>query len=89
MGIKYEENKIIFDGFIDDDQVIPLREYLSNIIPNEVELDFINCRDIHTAILQVILAYKALCSVKFIFPEQKKLYIKALESLIVREDNSN
>ncbi len=79
MAIVYDGAKIAFEAVIYEDEVVPLREKLNELAPEEVTFDMSNCDDLHLAIIQQMLAYKKLYTCQFAFSKERKLYQQVLE----------
>ena len=79
MAISYDGANIAFEAVIYEDEVVSLREKLTEIAPAEVRFDMSDCDDLHLAIIQQILAYKKVYACNFIFSVTQKVYQKVLE----------
>lgn len=79
MGILYNEDKIVFEAVIYEDEVISLREKLTELSPEKVIFDLTNCNDIHLSVIQQMLAYKKLYECDFEFPNSKKTFQMVIE----------
>ncbi len=89
MAIVYEENKAVFSSVIYEDEVISFRDFLQEKAPDEVNMNFVECDDIHLAIIQLITAYKKSYSCRYEFGENKKLYEVVLKGFDSSEDHCN
>lgn len=87
--IIYQEDEIIFEGIINENEVSKMREHLNLIAPKKVTFDFNKCKDIHTTILQIIVAYKALYEAEFIFSGSMSTYQKMLQGFYLSDNNIN
>lgn len=87
MSIIYEENCATFTSVIYEDEVVSFRDFLQNIAPDEVKLDFAWCDDIHFAVLQLIMAYKKSYGCSYEFADEVKLYEKVLKGFDAKEEN--
>ncbi len=87
--IIYEENSIIFSGIINENEVSQLREHLNLIAPQKVTFDFSQCKDLHTIILQIIVAYKSLYEADYIFDENITTYQKMLKGFYLSDNDIN
>ncbi len=87
MAITYEENCATFTSVIYEDEVVPFRDFLQNIAPDELKLDFTYCDDIHLAVLQLIMAYKKNYACMYEFSEDVKLYEKVLKGFDETQEN--
>lgn len=79
MAITYDGKKITFEAVIYEDEVVSLRDRLTEVAPEEVVFDLSNCDDIHLAVIQQMLAYKKLYKCDFNFAESVKSYQKIIE----------
>ena len=89
MAITYENNIATFESVIYEDEVVSFRDFLQEKAPDEVELNFEGCEDIHLAIIQLIMAYKKNYSFTYKFGEQVKLFQTVLEGFDVSENYCN
>jgi hypothetical protein len=79
MALEYGENSIKSKGVINDNELVGLREFLQKSAPNKVSVDLTECYDIHTAIIQLFIAYQALHEIEYTFADDNKAaYRKAL-----------
>lgn len=79
MAISYDGAKISFEAVIYEDEVVPLREKLNEIAPQELLFDLSDCDDMHLSVIQQILAYKKLYACSFNFSAIEKTYQKVIE----------
>jgi hypothetical protein len=80
MALEYGQNSIKSKGVINDNELVELRDFLQKSSPNKVEVDLTECFDIHTAIIQIFIAYGALYEIDFHFAnDNKSAYKKALD----------
>lgn len=89
MAIAYETNMITFSSVIYEDEVIPLRDFLQENAGSELIFNFIDCDDIHLAIIQLIEAYKKNYSCSYEFGQSKKIYKIVLEGFDTSENYCN
>ena len=89
MAITYEDNKATFSSVIYEDEVVSFRDFLQEKAPEEIEMDFIDCDDIHLAVVQLIMAYKKNYSCSYEFSDNKKLYETVLKGFDTSEDYCN
>jgi len=89
MGIIYEESNALFSSVIYEDEVVSFRDFLQEKAPDEVNLNFTECEDIHLAVLQLIMAYKKSYSCNYEFGDTKKLYETVLKGFDSSEDHCN
>ena len=87
MAMVIDDSNVVFEGVIYEDEVVPLREHLQTKAPDELNFSFGACEDVHTAIVQQILAYKMLYSANFSFGDETKTYQKLLEGFSSGEEN--
>jgi hypothetical protein len=86
----YEDKKLVFEGIVNENEVQKLREYLNSNAPDTLEFNFETCKDMHTAVLQVVLAYKHLYNAEYKFPSDETLaYRDTLEGFFLSDDNTN
>jgi len=79
MAISYDGAKIAFEAVIYEDEVVSLREKLTELAPAEVMFDMSDCDDLHLAVIQQILAYKKVYACNFNFSLTQKVYQKVIE----------
>jgi len=87
MAMVIDNTNITFEGVIYEDEVVSLREHLQTKAPDTLDFLFSECEDVHTAVVQQILAYKMLYSANFSFGDDKKTYQKLLEGFNSGEEN--
>ena len=88
-SVIYEDDKIKFESVINENEVAKMRDHLNLRAPNRVEFDFIDCKDLHTSILQVIASYKGLYEANFNFSEEVSTYQKMLEGFYISDNDTN
>ena len=86
MAITYENNEASFVGVIYEDEVVPFRDFLQEKAGEEISMKFLECDDIHLAVIQLIMAYKKNYTCTYEFGEEKKLFQKVLEGFEVSEN---
>jgi len=79
MATGMENNTVTFSGVVYEDEIVALRDFLQMTSPSEIVVDFTACDDIHLGVLQLILGYKKLYGVRFLFGYEIKLYQKVCE----------
>lgn len=89
MAITYQINNVKFESVIYEDELIPFRDYLQQKAGENIEFDFVDCDDIHLAILQLIIAYKKNYNCEFRFADEEKIYVKVLKGFHPSENNCN
>ena len=87
MGMNIEGKKVSFSAVIYEDDVVPLRDFLQESVPDPVTFNFEECQDLHLAVLQEILAYKKLYTCEYTFGDDVKIYQKLLEGFDPVEDH--
>lgn len=87
MGISYNQENIILEAVVYEDEVVSLREKLTQMAPSKVTFDFTNCDDIHLGIIQQMLAYKKLYECDFHFGNSKKTYQMIIEGFDTSDCN--
>jgi hypothetical protein len=85
MAIKYEDKTIKFEAVVYEDEVLTLREKLTELAPEKLNFDMLSCDDIHLSVLQQVLAYKKLYECEFSFMEDKKMYQKIIEGFDIKD----
>ena len=89
MAITYEGNVSTFESVIYEDEVVLFRDFLQEKAGEDIHLNFINCEDVHLAVLQLIMAYKKNYECTYEFNENIKLYQRVLEGFDTSEDHCN
>ena len=79
MAIKYLKTKINFEAVVFEDEVVALRDKLTQMAPAKITFGLKSCDDLHLSIIQQLLAYKKLYTCDFEFAEDKKIYQVILE----------
>ncbi len=87
MAITYEKNEAIFTAVIYEDEVVPFRDFLQAGAGEEIKFNFIECEDLHLAILQLIMAYKKNYECAYEFGKEKKLFQTVLEGFDASENH--
>lgn len=87
MGMNIEGKRVSFAAVIYEDDVVPLRDFLQESVPDCVTFDFKECQDLHLAILQEILAYQKLYECEYIFGDDYKIYQQMIEGFDPVEDH--
>lgn len=84
MPLSYDGTNIKATGIVNDNEVASLRSFLVSTAPKKVHFDFSECKDIHTAILQIVFAYKSLHECEFTFKNgSEQAYKKAIDGFRV------
>jgi len=89
MAITYNETNAKFSAVIYEDEVITLREYLQEKAPEEIIFNFVECDDIHLAVLQLVMAYKQSYSASYTFGDTTKTFELVLKGFVESENNCN
>lgn len=89
MEILKDEKTIKFEDIETEDIVIELREYLTEVGGEKLTIDLTHCEDLHTAVIQLIGAYKLIYDAEFKYKEEVSAYKMALESFAFCENDSN
>lgn len=89
MAITYDGNVATFESVIYEDEVVAFRDFLQEKAGEEVHLNFVECEDIHLAVIQLIMAYKKNYGCTYEFGEDVKLFQKVLEGFDTSENYCN
>ncbi len=89
MAINYEGKNIIFDSVIYEDDVPILRTFLQTNAGEELIFDFLECEDLHLAILQLIFSYQKNYPYIYKFSDEKKLFEIVLKGFDTSENYCN
>ena len=87
MAITYEKNEATFTAVIYEDEVVSFRDFLQANAGEELKFNFVECEDLHLAIIQLIMAYKKNYSCLYQFGETKKLFETVLEGFDSSENH--
>ena len=88
MSITYENSEVKFESVIYEDEVVSFRDFLQEKAGEEISLNFIECEDIHFAVMQLIMAYKKSYSCSYTFSaDEKRLYQIVLEGFTTSENH--
>jgi len=79
MSIAYEGNVATFVSNINEDEIIPFRDFLQEKAGEEIHLNFVDCQEIHFALIQLVMSYKKNYNVTYEFGETKKTFQTVLE----------
>lgn len=77
-AVEYNDTTVTFDGNIFEDEIIGIRAYLQQKKESVITFDLSSCNDLHTAVIQLLLAFKKQCSASFVYPNEEKVFVKAL-----------
>ena len=83
--MRFENDRIICDGIVAEGWVEPLKNFLETLAPARARVDFTNCKDIHTAIAQLLIAYAGIYGIEYEFGEGDSAYKKLLQGAHVVE----
>lgn len=72
--MKFENNKIICEGVVAESWGVPLKNFLESAAPNKIVIDLKDCRDMHTAIAQLLIAYAGVYDIDYEFSDKKYAY---------------
>lgn len=86
MAITYEKNEASFVAVIYEDEVIPFRDFLQTNAGEDIKFNFVECDDIHLAILQLVMAYKKNYNCSYEFGKEKKLFELVLKGFDTSEN---
>lgn len=89
MAISYDNKTALFASVIYEDDVVGLRDFLQSNAGEEVVFNFVDCEDVHLAVLQLVLAYKKNYNCSYEFGENKKIFQTCLEGFDTSEDHCN
>lgn len=89
MAINYEGKNIIFESVIYEDDVPTLRTFLQKNAGEEITFDFLECEDLHLAILQLIFSYQKNYPYIFKFATERKLFETVLKGFDTSENYCN
>lgn len=79
MSATYEENnRIVFKECVYESELEPLKAYMDQK-KSALDIDLKACKDIHGAVIQLILAYKVQYSCTFEFSEDASPFKMALQ----------
>ena len=89
MAITYEKSEATFSAVIYEDEVVSLRDFLQENAGEEIKFNFLECEDLHLAILQLIMAYKKNYSCSYEFADNVKLFETVLKGFDTSENHCN
>lgn len=89
MAISFDGEKITLEAVIYEDEVVSLRDKLTELAPAKVTFDMSDCDDVHLSVIQQMLAYKKVYDCDFKFSVNEKVYKKVIEGFDQNEcDNA-
>jgi hypothetical protein len=77
--MRFENDKIICEGIVAEGWVVPLKNFLESIAPAKVTVDLTTCKDMHTAIAQLLIAYAGMYGVEYNFSDGNFAYKSLLQ----------
>ncbi len=89
MAITYEGKEVVFDSVIYEDDLPILRDFLQTNAGEEILFNFVDCEDLHLAILQLIVAYQKNYPYIYKFGTDKKLFEIVLKGFDPSENYCN
>lgn len=87
MAVTFDNNRVTFEGLVNEGEIAPLKEHLKAHAPASLEFDFKECGDLHTGVIQVLCAYRLTHGCDWVFNEEDSAYKKALKGCRSCEDN--
>jgi hypothetical protein len=84
-AVIYEGNRATLNGNVFEDEIIGLRSFIQENSDNTLSFDLNSCSDMHTAIVQLLVAAKATKSCEFTFLDKTKPFAMAIEGFKVEE----
>lgn len=89
MATAFEENTLRLSLVCDDRDLEEIRNFFAQVAPNHVTIDMRECKDAHTAVLQLLLSYKLIYGASFLLGDTATAYKKTIEGFDVCEDDSS
>ncbi len=84
-AVIYEGNKATLNGNVFEDELVGLRSFMQDNGESALSFDLSSCSDMHTAIVQLLVAAKATKDCEFIFSDKSKPFAMAIEGFKVEE----
>ncbi len=79
MAVQYEDqNRIVCQDRVYENELEPLKKYLDSK-KEALEVDLSACKDMHGAVIQLLLAYQVQYGCEFILPEVNLPFKMAIE----------
>lgn len=72
--MQFNGDKVICEGIIADIWAMPLKEFFENLAPAKVSVDLSACKDMHTAIAQLFIAYNGVYGIEYNFSKENYAY---------------
>lgn len=88
MAVECKENNIVLSGSIFENELLPIRTFLDTN-KADIKVNCSACKDMHGAVIQLLLAHKAIHGCDFIFSDEKFLYQQVIEGFRTVEDDCN
>jgi hypothetical protein len=85
MGIEYNGNDVKMSGIVNENEMGDLREHMTGVAPAPIAFDLTECQDIHTAVIQLINAYKSVYETNFSYGGESA-FKKAIEGFVLCEN---
>jgi hypothetical protein len=83
MSLTFNDTTVMLEGLIAESDIIPLRDYLMQIAPQELQFNTTDCSDMHMSIIQLLGAYKTTYGATFSDLSQRRAYEIALANFDV------
>ncbi len=80
--ITYNGSKVIFNENVLENELVELRSFLQENIDKKIIFDLSSCNDMHTAIVQLLVAFKATYSCDFVIADRSKPYAMAIDVFV-------
>lgn len=84
-AVIYDGSKAMLNGNVFEDELVGMRSFIQNNSDQLLSFDLSACNDMHTAIVQLLVAAKATKSCEFIFSDHTKPFVMAIEGFKVEE----
>lgn len=84
-AVVYEGNRAILNGNVFEDELVGLRSFIQENSDNAISFDLSACNDMHTAIVQLLVAAKATKTCEFTYTDKTKPFAMAIEGFKVEE----
>lgn len=81
-AIIYNGTKAVLEGNVFEDEVVALRAFMQESVKEHLTFDLTACNDMHTAIVQLLLAFKSSYSCEFIYGDKTKPYAMAMQGFV-------
>ena len=84
-AVIYEGSSAIFNGNVFEDELIELRSFIQKNSDKSITFNLSTCSDMHTAVVQLLVAAKATTSSKFVHGNLTKPFVMAIEGFKVEK----